>query len=60
MRNMPWYKNPATTCKVLDRIAQRYERASLQQLRNVLDYVTESIWRKQLEYCKSTTDNRKY
>jgi hypothetical protein len=57
---MPWYKNPVTTCKVLDRIARRYERASLQQLRNVLDFVTEAIWRKQVEYCKSANDNREY
>lgn len=52
---MPWYKNPATVCKVVNRIASRYDRASLQNLRDALDYVTESIWRKQEKYYKTTS-----
>jgi len=57
---MPWYMKPATTCKVLNRIARRYERASLQQLRNVLDLVTESIWKKQVQYGRVINDHREY
>jgi len=55
---MPWYKNPLTTCKVLDRIARRYESSSLQQLRDVIDYVTELIWTKQDHYNKATWHDR--
>lgn len=51
---MPWYKNPLTTCKVLDKIARRYENSSLQQLRNVIDSVTELIWEKQVNYTRAT------
>jgi hypothetical protein len=47
---MPWYTNHIKTCKVLNRIARRCERSSLQDLRTVLDYATESIWKKQEHY----------
>jgi hypothetical protein len=47
---MPWYTNPVTTCKVLNRIAHRHERLSLQNLKSILDYATETIWRKQQDY----------
>jgi hypothetical protein len=47
---MPWYTNPVLTCKVLNRIANRYERSSLQNLKFVLDYATETIWKKQKDY----------
>ena len=60
MRIMPWYTNHIITCKVLNRIARRYERyepSALQNLSSVLDYATESIWRKQEQYYK-TRDNR--
>jgi hypothetical protein len=50
---MPWYKNPATICKVLDKIANRYENSSLQQLRSALDSVTDLIWKKQEHYYKA-------
>jgi translation initiation factor 2B subunit (eIF-2B alpha/beta/delta family) len=50
MRNMPWYTNPVKTCKVLNRIASRYENSSLENLKSVLDHVTESIWKKQEQY----------
>jgi hypothetical protein len=47
---MPWYTDPVITCKVLNRIASRYESSSLQDLKFILDRVTESIWRKQEQY----------
>jgi hypothetical protein len=47
---MPWYTNPVLTCKVLNRIANRYERMALRDLKSVLDHVTELIWRKQEHY----------
>lgn len=47
---MPWYTNPVITCKVLNRIANRYEHTSLHNLRSILDHVTELIWRKQEHY----------
>ncbi|MEI6208844.1 MAG: hypothetical protein WCP20_18860 [Desulfuromonadales bacterium] len=47
---MPWYTNPVITCKVLNRIANRHERTPLQDLKSVLDRVTELIWRKQEHY----------
>ena len=47
---MPWYTNPVTTCKVLNRIANRFDHSSLNNLRSVMDYATESIWRKQEHY----------
>ncbi|HEX9024588.1 MAG TPA: hypothetical protein VF799_12190 [Geobacteraceae bacterium] len=47
---MPWYMNPVTTCKVLNRIASRNAQASLRELTAVLDRATEKLWSKQEEY----------
>jgi len=49
---MPWYTNPVITCKVLNRIANRFVSSSQHNLRSVLDYATESIWKKQEQYYK--------
>jgi arsenate reductase-like glutaredoxin family protein len=49
---MPWYTNHIITCKVLNRIANRYDRSSLQDLHSHLDKVTELLWRKQEQYFK--------
>jgi len=51
---MPWYTNHILTSKVLNRIANRYDNSSLQDLKFVLDKATESIWRKQEHYYKQT------
>jgi hypothetical protein len=50
MRVMPWYNNPLTTIKVLNKIANRYTTSSLQDLKSVLDNVTEQVRRKQDSY----------
>jgi hypothetical protein len=50
---MPWYTNPVITCKVLNKIANRYERTALQELKSVLDHVTRLIWVKQEQYYES-------
>ena len=47
---MPWYDNPAITCKVLNRIANRFSQTNLQDLNRALDRATELIWSKQEEY----------
>ena len=47
---MPWYTNPVTTCKVLDRITTRHERTALQDLKSVLDNAIASILKKQEHY----------
>jgi hypothetical protein len=47
---MPWYTNPVRICKVLNRIAIRYERTSLRELDFVLDHATELIWIKLEHY----------
>ncbi|MDD2734850.1 MAG: hypothetical protein PHF56_12985 [Desulfuromonadaceae bacterium] len=47
---MPWYTNPAITRKVLHRIANRYARASLQELNSTLDKATQMLWNKQHQY----------
>lgn len=47
---MPWYMNPTFTCKVLNRIANRYSRASLQDLQTALDQATQNLWNKQEYY----------
>lgn len=44
---MPWYTNPVTTCKVLNKIANRHERTNLQELKFVLDEASTLIWKKQ-------------
>ena len=51
--HMPWYINPVLTCKVLNRIANRYPRANLQDLKTTLDNVTQSLWSKQEQYYNS-------
>jgi len=51
---MPWYTNPVITCKVLNKIANRYERTELKNLKSVLDHATELIWRKQENYYDSS------
>jgi hypothetical protein len=57
MRNMPWYNDPSLTCRVLNRIARRYQDSSLQNLKLVLDNATKSIWRKQEQYENEATGN---
>jgi len=47
---MPWYMNPVTTCKVLNRIANRSARVSLRELTVLLDQTTDKLWSKQEEY----------
>ncbi len=47
---MPWYNNPVITRKVLNRIANRHPRATIQDLNRTLDYVTQMIWNKQERY----------
>lgn len=49
-KQMPWYMNPVETRKVLNRIANRYQRTPLQDLKSVLDRATELIWSKQESY----------
>lgn len=44
---MPWYNNPETTCKVLNRIADKYRHAPLQDLNKIMDYATQLLWIKQ-------------
>jgi hypothetical protein len=47
---MPWYMNPTSTCKVLNRIADRHRRATLRDLQLVLDHATQQIWNKREHY----------
>lgn len=47
---MPWYINPVKTTQVLNKIANRYTCSTLQDLRSVLDNVTELVRRKQDQY----------
>jgi len=51
---MPWYTNPLTTTKIINKIANRYERSALQDLKSVLDHVTELVRRKQDHYYENT------
>jgi hypothetical protein len=53
---MPWYTNHVRTCMVLNRLARRYERSSLQDIRSVLDYATEIIWKKKEQYYNDTSN----
>jgi hypothetical protein len=39
--------NPAITCKVLNRLANRHSRESLRELNALLDHATQLLWRKQ-------------
>jgi hypothetical protein len=55
--NMPWYNNPAITCKVLEKIANRLSFANLQELDRTLDRATELIWSKQEDYNLKKTRN---
>lgn len=55
---MPWYMNQISTRKVINRIADRYSRASLQDLQNVLDRTTQCLWNKQEFYIKKIQRNR--
>jgi hypothetical protein len=50
MIKMPWYTNPIVTCKVLGKIANRYEYTTLQDLKFVLDSVVDLIQKKQERY----------
>ncbi len=50
---MPWYNNPVITRKVLNRIANRHPRATIQDLDRALDYATQLIWNKQEQYYES-------
>lgn len=54
---MPWYMNPKSTCKVINRIANRYSQASLQELRTVLDRATQNLWNKQEYYYEKIQHN---
>ena len=47
---MPWYMNPTSTRKVINRIANRHSRDSLKDLQSVLDQTTQSLWNKQEYY----------
>jgi len=47
---MPWYMNPTKTCKVLNRIANRYQCIPLHDLKSVMDRATQLIWSKQESY----------
>ena len=57
---MPWFNNPVMTCKVLNRIADRYRHAPLQDLRITMDSATQLIWRKQEQFYagRSSVANR--
>jgi hypothetical protein len=47
---MPWYTNPVIACRVLHKIANRYERTALQDLKSILDHAASLIWKKQEHY----------
>jgi hypothetical protein len=47
---MPWYTNPAMTCKVLHKIADRHDETPLQDLKSVLDQTVALIVKKQQHY----------
>lgn len=55
---MPWYINPISTQKVINRIANRYSSASLQDLQSVLDLATQRLWNKQEFYYKKIQHKR--
>jgi hypothetical protein len=57
MIKMPWYTNPIVTCKVLGRIANRYEYTTLQDLKYVLDNAVDLI-QKKLERYHETSQKR--
>lgn len=47
---MPWYTNPTATCKLLSRIANRYDGTTLQDLKFALDSALALIQKKQERY----------
>ena len=49
---MPWYMNPISTRKVINRIASRHSRDSLTELQHILDHATQLLWNKQEFYFK--------
>lgn len=50
---MPWYINPVITCNVLNRIANRHPRTTLQDLNKTLEHATQLLWSKQERYYKN-------
>lgn len=44
---MPWYMNPSSTRRVVNRIALHYSRLSIQEQAAALDHVTQRLWHKQ-------------
>lgn len=54
---MPWYMIPSQTCKVLNRLADRYATSSLQDLNMILDQATQNIWFKQEQYYNAKMSN---
>ena len=59
MMNMPWYMNPASTCKVLNRIANRYPQATLKDLQRIMDHATQKLWNKQEYFHEKNAAHRK-
>ena len=51
---MPWYCNPTITCKVLNRIVNRYPDATINDLNVILGSATQLLWDKQENYYKRT------
>lgn len=51
---MPWYCNPTITCKVLNRIVNRYPDATINDLNVLLGSATQLLWDKQENYYKKT------
>lgn len=47
---MPWYMCSNITSKVMNKIANRYQDASLQDLGKALDSATQLLWHKQEQY----------
>lgn len=47
---MPWYMNPTSSRKVINRIAASHSHDSLKELQDVLDRATQGLWRKQEYY----------
>jgi hypothetical protein len=57
LRKMPWYTNPVKTCKVLNKIAKRYEHTALHELKTVMDDATSLLWKKQEQYYECSQNN---
>lgn len=43
----PWFLNPRLTCRVLNRIANRFPVYMTKELKVVLDHCMEMLWLKQ-------------